>query len=173
MASCSSSKLAAKANVIFKLRLEDTDDGFSVFHPAGGTIKRVQKTESFLSDYANGYFVFDKNEFNQNLLTFNSSSVKKVSIVFVFKIDGFWRFQGGLIVTEDIGIIGYTLHTTFEMAPRVFNYPIKFDKNTVMIIGIDTKKTSVTMKLKVFADSKNENGPYIGEMYVPINHSNR
>lgn len=163
MALCSS-KLATKANVIFKLRLEDADNDFGVFHQADGKIKHVQPTEHFYSNYANGYFEFGKNEANQSLLTFASSSVKKTSIVFVLKIDGLWRFRGGLIVTEDIGVIGYPLHTTFEMAPRVFNYPSKFDKSTVMIIAIDTKKTTVTMKLKVFADSMSQNGPYMGEI---------
>lgn len=159
------SDLATKADVVFQLKLDDIENKFSVFDATDTAMKLVHGTEHFFSHYANGCFIIEKNDLNQCLLTFVSTSITKFSIVFVIKIDGLWRYRGGLIVTEDIGLIGYPLHTTFETSSGELSFPAKFHKNTVMVIGIETKKSIVTMSLEVFAEETDkQDGPYYGDI---------
>lgn len=158
------SDFVKKASAVFQLRLQNAESDFSVFDAKETKMKRINGTKHFFSHFANGCFIIEKDNYNQSLLTFLSSSLNKFSIVFVIKIDGLWRFRGGIIATEDIGVIGYPLHTTFEMAPNELSFPEKFHKNTVMIIGIDTMKNDFSMSLKVFAEMKPNGGPYFGEI---------
>lgn len=157
-------KLAAKTNDLFKLRLEDNESRFSVFDFVNGSMNKMRPKDYYCSKLANGIFTLGKNEMKQSLITFAATSVPTISIVFAFQINGLWQLCGGLTVTNDIGIYGYPLRTTFETAPSVFASPSEFRSGTVMIIGINTFKDNVTMTLKIFAENENKEGPYFGEI---------
>lgn len=158
------SNLAKETNILLKLRLENIDDHFSAFDVNKGLMDKMRLDELYFSRNANGYFKVEKNKFNKSLLTFAASKVPKTSIIFAFKFDGLWQLRGGLTVTDDIGIFGYTLNAPFEMEPDEFILPSELRGGTCMIIGINTTTTNVDMTLRAFAEKQINDGPYTGKI---------
>lgn len=117
-----------------------------------GKFVDIYSGKSFFNEIV-GIFNFKTFPNNSNLLTFETSSIKRFSVIFAFFHKKAWRLRLRLVITTTNGIIAYPLTKTLFITDGKIELPNEFQANTALLIGIHTTADAANFALRVYANT--------------------
>lgn len=97
-------------------------------------------------------FGFKSNQNGQTVMTFESVSIKRFSVIFAFFLKKSWRLRLRLVVTLEHGIIAFPMTKTLFINNGKIEIPKEFEQNTMLLLGVHSEANEIDMPLRVYAN---------------------
>lgn len=139
-------------NNVFQLRFEKSCI-VQVLSGEMGKFVDINSSQSIFNEIIEGIFEFKTLQNGNTVMTFDSVSIKRFSIIFAFFRNKSWRLRLRMVVTTSNGIIAFPMTKTLFTTDGKIEIPQEFRTNTVLMFGLHSEADEINLALRVFANS--------------------